>query len=135
MCQICIVEYFFIYSRTDQRPVYEIDFANSKYTSHSYTNNEHVFTVEQGTRFYLKLHLTANPMPTSATIYKNGQELPSSPWGTIYLCVNSVRIDSVTQGHAGRYRISSRNVMGEGSISFKLNVQGISINDSKFDKF
>ena len=110
--------------RTVQRPVYRIDFGNSEYTSYRCVNNEHVFTVEQGTRFYLKLHLTANPMPTNIKLYGNGEELQRSPTGTIYADVDYFRIDRVDQSYPGSYRLSSRNFMGEGSISFVLKVQG-----------
>lgn len=42
-----------------QRPVYSIDLDSSIYTSYEYKHNEHVFKVEQGTQFYLKLNLKA----------------------------------------------------------------------------
>ena len=108
----------------DQRPVYRIDFDNSKYSSYKYSNNEHVFTVEQGTQFNLRLHLTANPMPTYDTLYRNSQEVPESSNGVIYTGVDYMRIDSVTPSQSGYYRLSSSNFMGEGSISFRLNVEG-----------
>ena len=115
---------FTFYPYIDQRPVYCIDFDNSKYSSYKCRNNEHVFTVEQGTQFYLKLHLTANPMPTYETLYYNDEEVPYTPDGTIYTGVDYMRIDSVIQSDAGPYKISTRNWMGEGSMSFRLDIQG-----------
>ena len=118
---------FFDYNNSvhiDQCPVYSIDFDNSQHGPYQCVNNECVFMVEQGSQFYLKLNLRANPMPTTVTVYKNDRELVYSPFGTIYVGVDHMRINSVTQSHTGRYRMSSRNFMGEGSITFQLNVQG-----------
>ena len=107
-----------------QAPVYGFDLNSSQFTSYAYENNELVFTVEQGTRFYLKLHLTANPRPTSENVYENGHLLQYSPYGTIYTGVDNMRVESVNQSHAGRYKISSSNIAGEGHITFRLKVKG-----------
>ena len=107
-----------------QRPVYSIDFGSSVYTSHKYKHNEHIFTVEQGTQFYLKLNLNAYPMPTDEDLYKDGHLVPSSPQGTIYCGVDYMQIHRVNHSQAGKYKISSRNRAGEGHISFRLKVKG-----------
>ena len=104
--------------------MYSIDFNNSQHGPYQCVNKECVFTVEQGSRFYLKLNLRANPMPTTVTAFQNGQELVPDPLGTIYVGVDYMRINSVTQSHTGLYQMSTRNIMGEGSITFRLNVQG-----------
>ena len=92
--------------------------------SHSIENNQDVFTVEQGTRFYLKLYLSANPPPTSCNLSKNGNVLPSSPWGAIQLGADSVNIQSVQASDAANYTISCTNTYGQGYYSFRLNVVG-----------
>ena len=97
---------------------------SSKYTSYAFENNQPVFTVEQGTLFYLKLKLSANPRPSSANLSKNGTVLQSSPWGNITLDVDSVTIPSVQSTDAGNYTISCSNSMGEGRFSFRLKVVG-----------
>ena len=104
--------------------MYSIDFDNSVYTSYEHKHNEHIFTVEQGTQFYLKLNLTANPWPTDNDLYQNGHLLQYSPQGTIYSGVDNMRIRSVNQSHAGKYKLSSTNHAGEGHISFRLKVKG-----------
>ena len=105
------------------RPQYILDSINS--TRHSVENGEVVFPVEQGTRFYAKFTLTASPMPTGSNLYKNGQLLQRSPFGTIYLETDSVEIRSVQKSHEGNYTISCVNVMGEGRFSFRLRVVGM----------
>ena len=87
-------------------------------------NNQHVFLVEQGTRFVLKLTLTANPMPASSNLYKNGQLLYSSPQGTIYLSLDTVSIQTAQYTHGGNYTITCSNYLGEGRLSFQLRVVG-----------
>ena len=101
--------------------------SSSKYTSYALENNQHVFTVEQGTRFYLKLNLSANPWPTSSNLYKNGIALQRASWGgqgTINLTADSVNIQSVQNTDAADYTISCSNSMGEGRFSFRLRVEG-----------
>ena len=83
-----------------------------------------MFTVEQGTRFYLKLYLRANPWPTSCNLSKNGVVLQRSPLGTIQLGVDSVNIQSVQATDAANYTISCSNTFGQGNFSFRLNVVG-----------
>lgn len=108
-----------------QRPVYTgIDFGSSIYTDYAFENNQHVFTVEQGTRFYLKLNLTANPPPKNDSLSKNGTILQRSPWGNINLGVNSANIQSVQYTDTANYTISCSNSMGAGSFFFRLNVVG-----------
>ena len=110
-------------TNADKRPAYDINFKKSKYSSYKYINDEHVFTVEQGTPFYLKLNLTANPMPKTDKSYRNGQELSYSPTGQIYIGMDYMRIDSVIPSQAGCYTISSSNFMGGGSLTFQLKVK------------
>lgn len=66
-------------------------------------------------------------MPASANLCKNGQLLQRSPWGTIYLGLDSVGIQTVDQSHEGNYTISTSNLMGEGRLSFQLRVIGIQL--------
>ena len=106
------------------RPVYNIDFNNSVYTHYVVQNDQHVFIVEQGARFVLKLTLSANPMPTSSNLYKNGQLLHRSPLGTIYLSLDTVSIQTVQNSHDGNYMITCSNIMGEGRLSFQIRVVG-----------
>ena len=109
-------------------PVYSIDFSNSIYTSYAFENNQHVFTVEQGTRFYLKLNLSANPIPKSSDLAENGNQLQRAPWGRIYLGMDSVNIQSVQYTDAANYSISCSNFMGEGRFTFRLNIVGKAYN-------
>ena len=104
-----------------KRPVYSgIEFSDSVYTSYVFEHNRHIFTAEAGTRFFLKLHLAANPWPGSCNLYRNGQLLRRSPLGTIQLCVDSVNIQAVQPSDDGAYTISSSNLFGEGRFSFQL---------------
>ena len=101
----------------------------SKYARYDIENHTHVFTVEQGTRFYLKLYLRANPPPTSRNLSMNGIVLGSSAGGgggrgTIQLGVDSVDIQSVQASEAADYTISCTNAYGKGQFSFRLNVVG-----------
>ena len=101
----------------------------SKYARYDIENHTHVFTVEQGTRFYLKLYLRANPPPTSRSLSMNGIVLGSSAGGgggrgTIQLGVDSVDIQSVQASEAADYTISCTNAYGKGQFSFRLNVVG-----------
>ena len=98
--------------------------ASSIPTMYTYESNQHVFTVEQGTHFYLKLNLSANPWPTSCDLYKNGIILQRSPFGNINLNVDSVNIQSVQNTDNGNYTISCSNSMGEGRFPFQLKVVG-----------
>lgn len=110
------------------RPQYRVDSSESVYTRHRIENGENVFYVEQGTRFYLKLVLTANPMPTECDLYEDGRLVQSSPWGRIYLRLDSFEIRSVQGTDEGYYRMTCSNIMGEGSFSFRLRVQGMCSN-------
>ena len=115
---------FFLLGRY-QKPVYTgVDSSASKYVRYDFQNNTHVFIVEQGTRFYLKLNLSANPWPTSCNLSKNGVVLQRSPLGTIQLEVDSVNIQSVQASDAANYTISCSNTYGQGNFSFRLNVVG-----------
>ena len=107
-----------------QKPVYTGIDGSSEYTSYAFENNQHVFTVEQGTRFYLKLKLSANPWPSSNNLSKNGTVLQSSPWGNITLDVDSITIPSVQSSDAANYTISCSNSMGVERYSFRLKVVG-----------
>lgn len=95
----------------------------SHYFNH--VNKEHVITVEQGSRFLLKLELNAKPWPTSVHLYKNGKIVRSSEWATIFPSVDRMCIPTVYgQNYAGRYKIKATNLEGEGHIIFQLKVQG-----------
>ena len=107
-----------------QKPVYTRINSSSIYTSYAFENNQHVFTVEQGTRFYLKLNLTANPWPTNDSLSMNGIVLQQSPQGNITLEVDSINIPSVQNTDAGNYTISCSNLMGTVRFSFRLKVVG-----------
>ena len=112
--------------RSIQRPKYSIDFNESVSTSHVYDalNSRSVFTVEQGSRFFLKLKLTADPMPCSAELLKNGVLVKSSPYATIYVSIDRICIQTVYgQGYAGVYKLRCNNGL-EGEISFELKVRG-----------
>ena len=111
-----------------QKPVYTgVDWdASTKFISHSIENNQHVFVVEQGTPFYLKLKLSANPPPTSCEIYANGIPLPPAVPGqrAIYYSNDSVNIQSVQASDAADYKITCSNSLGEGQFLFRLKVVG-----------
>jgi hypothetical protein len=111
-----------------QKPLYDgFDSSASKYASYTYENNQPVFTAEMGTRFYLKLYLTANPSPNSRDLHKNGIVLSPANWGdqhVINLTDDSVNIQSVQSTDAANYTISSSNSMGQGKYSFGLKVVG-----------
>ena len=115
-----------------RRPEYTgVDTESSKYASHKYENNQLVFTVEQGTQFYLKLNLKANPWPTSYSLSKDGNQLQLLPArgggggpGTIYVNVDSFNIQSVQNDDAGTYTLSCSNRVGNASFSFRLRVEG-----------
>lgn len=86
-----------------------------------------MFNVEQGTHFYLKLN--GNPGPGLPELYKDGQKLYSSPFGTIRLTPNSVGIETATPGHAGTYKIKSSN---GAELTFKVVVTGKTITNAVF---
>jgi hypothetical protein len=103
------------------------DSSASKYASYAYENNQPVFTAEQGTRFYLKLSLTANPWPTSYDLYRNGRALQRAVGvgqATINLNPDSVNFQRVQSTDAANYTITSSNSMGQGQFSFRLKVVG-----------
>lgn len=95
------------------------------YSSYKRKHNEHIFTVEQGTQFYLKLNLNAYPMPAddSEDLYKNDHLVQYSPQGTIECGLDYMRIQRVDHSHAGRYKIVSKNIAGKGQITFRLKVK------------
>ena len=112
-----------------QKPEYTgVDRGASKYVSYAFENNQHVFTVEQGTRFYLKLNLSANPPPNSRDLYENGRALPPAVPGLAQRVINlnndSINIQSVQAADAANYTISCSNSMGEAQFSFRLKVVG-----------
>lgn len=111
---------------TQRRPHYTIDFDRSQYQAkeYDYRKNQHIFTVEQGRRFYLQLNLTASPFPTRADLYKDGLIIQSTATGTIFVGVDRMGIQSVdSQAYVGTYTIRSSNDAGYGEISFQLKVQ------------
>jgi hypothetical protein len=112
-------------ARHYQHPKYGIDLARSRYSSYERKHNEHIFTVEQGTQFYLKLNLTANPMPVddSEDLYQNDDLLQYSPQGTVESGLDFMRIRTVNHSHAGKYKIVSKNIAGKGQITFHLKVK------------
>ena len=112
-----------VYYQQRQRPTYSIDHKHSRYNSHRIKNNEHVFTVQQGKRFYLKLYLNAYPKPKDEDLYKDSELLQYDPNGTIYSGVDFMEIQRVVPNDAGKYKISSRNSVGEGHFSFRLKVK------------
>lgn len=100
--------------------------SSSIYADHDVKNNQHVFTVEPGNRFYLKLDLTANPWPKNDNLSKNGSVLQRVQWagpGTINLGVDSVNIQTAQFSDAGNYVISCSNLMGEARFPFRLKVE------------
>ena len=103
-----------------QRPVYSINSMNSVYQSYEYTNHQHVFTCEHETRFFLKLNITAHPMPTTFDLYRNGVLLQRSPSGTIDLGVDYIEFKRVCQSDDGNYTITASNSLGQGCFSFRL---------------
>jgi hypothetical protein len=98
----------------------------SKYAHYAFENGQHVFTVGQGTPFYLKLNLSANPPPNSSNLSNNGIPLPHAAPGqrAINIGTDSVSIQSVQSTDAANYTISCSNLMGEGQFSFRLKVVG-----------
>ena len=111
--------------------MYEVDLNNSVFTSYcyDYCNQRYIFTVEQGTRFYLKLKLTADLMPSCAELYKNGYVVKSTSYATIYVSIDRMCIQTVYgSGYEGVYTLVTRNSQGEGKISFELKVKGKQLN-------
>ena len=110
-----------------ERPKYKINFEESVFGSREYdrSHRRHVFTVEQGTRFFLKLDLTADPMPSSVELLRNGHTVSSSSFATIYVSADRICIQTVYgQGYAGVYKLKCNNGL-EGHISFELIVIGM----------
>ena len=105
-----------------------VDRGASKFISHTVENNQDVFTVEQGTRFYLKLNLSANPVPNSRNLSENGRALSPAVPGLAQHVINlnndSINIQSVQATDAANYTISCSNSMGKGEFSFRLKVVG-----------
>ena len=64
--------------------------------------------------------------PQDVDLYKDGDLLPYDPQGTIYCGVDYMEIQEVDCSDARKYKISTRNTAGEGHISFRLKVKGIS---------
>ena len=107
--------------------MYEVDLKNSVCTSPDYDhrNKRYIFTVEQGTRFFLKLKLTANPMPSCAELYKNRSVVKSSNYATIFFSIDRMCIPTVYgSAYEGVYTLVTKNTYGEGKISFELKVKG-----------
>ena len=104
---------------------YSVDIANSVYTSHNIINGIHVFDVEQGQRFFLKLNdSVGSGVPD---LYKNGQKLMSSPSGTINVRSNSVGIESTMARDDGTYKSQSSN---GAELTYRLNVTGMQVHIS-----
>lgn len=107
-------------------PEYSIDLADSQYASQFYDRikDEYVFTVEYGTRFYLKLDTNAFPPPTSSNVelYRDGHHLQRMRNGTINLEGTSMDIQSANKGHEGTYTIEATN---GATMKFRLEVEGI----------
>ena len=101
---------------------YSVDTVNSEYTSYKVTNDVHIFNVEQGRRFFLKLNGNAGSGTTD--LYKDGQKLTSSRSGTIDVNSDSVEIQIVSPGHEGNYRIRSSN---GAELTYRLKVTGTEI--------
>ena len=104
-----------------QEEEYSVDVAYSVYTSHEIKNNVHVFEVEQGTQFFLKLN--GNPRAGEPDLYKNGREVLSSPNGTINVRSHSMGIQSVTPRHEGTYKMESNGK----KITIKLVITGMKL--------
>ena len=121
-------DHFSILDSLQRGPHYSVDIGRCVYTSYFYDNatNEHVFTVEQGCRFFLKLNLSANPPPTSDDVILDriGQTLQGVPHNSIRFQIDSVDIQMVTIQHDGSYILRSSTSAGEASIQFRIQVQG-----------
>ena len=87
-----------------------------------YSRAHSLATREQGQRFFLKFD--GNEGFGTPDLYKNGQIVPSSPFGTINVTSNSVRIESVNAGHQGNYII--RSSTGD-ELTYQLKVTGMEI--------
>ena len=74
--------------------------------------------------FDLEVGLDANPFPENATWFFNGQPLPEIMG--IELGVNFIRIQMATQLDEGTYTVQTSNVVGMDTVSFQLQVEGIS---------
>ena len=110
-----------------QKPEYTgVDRGASEFISYAFENNQHVFTVEQGTRFYLKLNLSANPPPNNPNLYENGIPLPPAAPGQriINITNDSINIQRVQAADDANYTITCSNSMGKGQFSFRLKVVG-----------
>ena len=104
---------------------FQIIWNESTYTS----RYRGAITVEKGRPFFLKLEITAQPIPRHVDLYKDDQLVKiSQENGTIFVGLDRVSIPRVDkQSYAGRYRISASNRAGEGSIDFEIKVKGIII--------
>ena len=72
----------------------------------------------------MKFKLTAYPRPSQADLYKDGRLVESTSLGTIFVGVDSIGVQLVDKwSYTGVYTIRSRNEMGSGDITFKINVQ------------
>ena len=113
-----------LYSK-GQNPKLTINLGGSQYTSQSYdyVTGQHVFKVEQGTRFYLRYDSNTYPPPAERDIeiYRDGQHLQRSPRGTFTLEGSYMDIQAVNQGYEGDYRITSSS---GAEVSFRLEVKG-----------
>ena len=97
----------------------------SQFTSQSYdyVTGQYVFTVEQGTQFYLSYNTNTYPTPSASDmeLYKNGQHLQRARGGTITLQGNYMNIPAVDQVNGGNYTITNSE---GGQLSFRLIVKG-----------
>ena len=110
-----------------QAPRYEFAFDTLNPLTRHYhcpIRNIRVFEVEQGRRFFMKFKLTAYPRPADADLYKDGKLVQSTNRGTIFVGADSIGVQLVDKrSYTGNYRISSRNEMGSGHITFRIEVQ------------
>ena len=100
-------------------PKYTVNLDQSEFDNHRIRNHEHVFEVEQGNRFYLKLK--GNRTHSEPELYHDGYEVPDAPNGTIIVGKNSMEIRSVEPNDEGRYTMEAPN---GAAITFRLKVIG-----------
>ena len=87
---------------------------------------QHVFNVEQGTRFHLSYDANTylTPSASDVELYRNGQHLQRVQGGTITLQGSYMHIPAVDQIHEGAYTITASS---GAQVSFRLKVQGIKL--------
>ena len=107
------------------RAALTINLGASQYTSKTYDDGkeQYVFTVEQGTQFYLSYG--ANTYETLSAsdveLYKNRKHLQRTEGGTIILDGSYMDIQTVNQVHEGNYTIKTSS---GAQVSFQLKVKG-----------